>query len=69
MKDTKQYYAAVTDAWKFFRKWSEQMPLNDEQWWQVVNEASAITNSHPEVKDFAAGLMVVMTKEMEKDPK
>ncbi len=63
--DIKNYYSAITDAWKFFKKWAPEMPADDAKWWQIVNEAQQITAAHPEVQDFAARIMVAATKEFE----
>lgn len=60
-----EYYKTVTDAWRFFRKYLEQMPLSEEAWINEVHDKIAFVESHQNTANFALHIMTVMEDELE----
>lgn len=56
--EIKCYYATITSAWKFFRRWMEAPAID---WDKVVTEANAEAHEDP----FAVKLYAVMVGELE----
>ena len=42
----KKQYDLFTEAWRFYRKWAIQIPLSDEQWQQIIQEAGEIQQKY-----------------------
>lgn len=61
----KEYYDALTDAWKFLRRYAEQMPLNGEAWAAEVAEKAALVDRHAGCRRFAVKLMTLVEDELE----
>jgi len=60
-----EYYKTVTDAWRFFRKYLEQMPLSEEAWENEVQEKIAFVESHQKTGRFALHIMTAIENELE----
>ncbi len=60
------YYSAITDAWKFFKKYAERLPISDSEWQQVIGEASEITKQYDSCMAFAAKELVNKVNELER---
>lgn len=65
MIDVKPYYTVLTDAWRFFRKYAEQIPLSDQAWVEEVNEKSALIDKHTGCRRLALKLMTQIEDELE----
>lgn len=58
--ELKKNYELFTDAWHLFRKWAILLPLNDEQWQQVMNDVEEIRekyNHDESVRYFMIGVI------------
>lgn len=65
MIDVKPYYTVLTDAWRFFRKYAEQIPLSDQAWVEEVNEKVALVDKHTSCRRLALKLMTQIEDELE----
>ena len=63
--DLKQYHDLINDAWRFFRKYAEQIPLSDQAWVEEVNEKSALIDKHTGCRRLALKLMTQIEDELE----
>ncbi len=63
--DVKPYYTVLTDAWRFFRKYAEQIPLPDNQWTAEVTEKLAFVEQHTSCRRLALKLMTAIEDELE----
>lgn len=63
--DIRKYYETITDAWRFLRKYLEQMPMSEQAWCDEVAEKIAFVESHPETERLARKLMAAFENELE----
>lgn len=63
--DIKKYYETITDAWRFFRKYLEQIPMSEADWQAEINEKILFVESHPETERLARKLMTQFEDELE----
>lgn len=65
MIDVKPYYTVLTDAWRFFRKYAEQIPLSDQAWVEEIDEKAALIDKHTGCRRLALKLMTQIEDELE----
>lgn len=65
MIEINRYYEAITDAWRFFRKYAEQIPLSDQAWAEGVAEKVALVDKHTSCRRLALKLMTQIEDELE----
>lgn len=63
--DIKKYYETVTDAWRFLRKYMEQIPMSEEKWQDEIAEKILFVESHPATERLARKLMASFEDELE----
>ncbi|MGN0263919.1 MAG: hypothetical protein ACI4DX_05970 [Oliverpabstia sp.] len=63
-EELKKQYNLFTEAWRFYRKWAIQIPLSDEQWQQIIQEAGEIRGKH-ENKESAKCLMIAVLESLD----
>lgn len=62
--NTEAYFQLLTDAWRFFRKYAEQIPLQNSQWAAEVSEKLAFVEQHT-CRRLALKLMTAIEDELE----
>ena len=63
----KEHYEISATAWKYFRKYAEQLPLSDDQWNSACKEMIDICNQYgKDVAQFASGIMYQTMLELER---
>ena len=65
MMNTDNYFKLMTDAWRFFRKYAEQIPLSDQAWVEEIDEKSALIDKHTGCRRLALKLMTQIEDELE----
>lgn len=65
MIDVIPYYTVLTDAWRFFRKYAEQIPLSDQAWVEEIDEKAALIDKHTGCRRLALKLMTQIEDELE----
>ena len=63
--NTEAYFQLLTDAWRFFRKYAEQIPLSDSQWAAEVSEKLVFVEQHTSCRRLALKLMTAIEDELE----
>lgn len=63
--DLKAYHELTNDAWRYFRKYAEQIPMDDNAWSDAVSELSDILTRHDEIKRMAHRMMAGIIDELE----
>lgn len=63
--DIKKYYETVTGAWRFFRKYLEQIPMSEAVWQAEISEKILFVESYPEAERLARKLMTQFEDELE----
>ena len=63
--DLKAYHELINDAWRFFRKYAEMIPLPDNQWTTEVTEKLAFVEQHTGCRRLALKLMTAIEDELE----
>ena len=61
----KEAYNVFTDAWRYFRRYAEQIPMTDEVWSAAVEELSGIIKKHDGIQRITRKLMTAVIDELE----
>ena len=65
MIEINRYYEVITDAWRHFRKYAEQIPLSDQVWVEEIDEKAALIDKHTGCRRLALKLMTQIEDELE----
>jgi hypothetical protein len=60
-----QYYRLFVDAWRYFRRYAEQIPLSDPAWVEEIDEKAALIDKHTGCRRLALKLMTQIEDELE----
>lgn len=60
-----QYYRLFVDAWRYFRRYAERIPLTDQAWEAAVNELSGIVDRHNGIQRMTRKIMMAVMDELE----
>lgn len=63
--DLKTYHTIWNDSWRFFKTYSEQMPMSDATWNRAILMTDKFVREHPEHEAFARALILVIEHELE----
>lgn len=61
----KEYYAVLTECWRFFLKYGKLEAMQDRQWKQCLEEGTAIAQGHGSTR-FCKDLVLAMENEIER---
>lgn len=64
-EDIRDYHDIVTEAWKMFRLYADRVPLNDDEWQEVVNLTDDIVKRHTGHDRYARKAVMVVVDELE----
>lgn len=67
-KELKEQYEIFAEAWRFYKKWALLIPLNDDRWQQVIEEAGKIREKCRNEK-FAKYLMMAVIENLDETEK
>ena len=60
-----QYYRLFVDAWRFFRRYAEQIPLSDPAWEAAIEELNSVLIRHDSIQRMARRMMSGVVDELE----
>ena len=63
--DLKAYHELTNDAWRYFRKYAEQIPMTDEAWSAAVEELNDIVIKHDSIQRMTRRTMMGVIDELE----
>lgn len=63
--DRKAYYSMFAEAWRFFCKYAERIPLDGSAWEELIDEMTIFVNRHPECERMSKKLIIAIEDELE----
>ena len=61
----KEYHTIFVDAWRYFKTYAEQMPMDEAAWERAIRMTSEFVKQHPENEAFARALILAVEHELE----
>ena len=61
----REYHTIWTEAWKFFRVYFEQIPMDESAWERCIRMTAEFVNQHPDHEDFARVTIMTIERELE----
>ena len=61
----KEYHTIFVDAWRYFKEYATQMPMDEATWERAIRMTSEFVKQHPENEAFARALILTVEHELE----